>query len=133
MNTEITLALIALVTNMATGFISYKQGKGARRKETAEATALEYESLKKMSDFYAGMLSEINTRLEEHTAHSKADRKKKYVLRSIIDWLSGIACTRENCPERIGLSQEEVDKITEESSIIDPDYEYNFKKSSAKA
>lgn len=119
METEITLSLIGLATTVATGIISYKTGRGSRRKENAEASAMEYESLNKVREFYASTLDAINARMEELSDHEKESRRKKYTMRSIIDYLSGIACKDNSCRKRVPLSQEEIDIITNESSIID--------------
>lgn len=105
------------------------QGRGPRRRDNAEASAAEYESLNKMREFYTQTLEAVNSRMEELSAHDKNSRKKKYILRSIIDWLSGIACKDTHCDKRVSLSQTEIDAITNESSIV----EFNIKQDGDKS
>lgn len=129
METEVTLALIGFATSITSGIISYRAGKGSRRRDNAEASAAEYESLNKMREFYTQTLEAVDSRMEELNAHDKNSRKKKYILRSIIDWLSGIACKDTHCDKRVSLSQTEIDTITNESSIV----EFNIKQDGDKS
>ena len=82
-----------------------------------------------MREFYTQTLEAVNSRMEELSAHDKNSRKKKYILRSIIDWLSGIACKDTHCDKRVSLSQTEIDAITNESSIV----EFNIKQDGDKS
>lgn len=123
MNTEITIALITLLgTNLISPMIAYRQG---RKKNNAEATQLEYQALEQLREFHKKFYNDLSQRLDELNSTTQKDRKKKYSMRNIIDWLSGIACKDLTCPKRVDLSEEDVDKITQETSFVEPNLTVN--------
>lgn len=123
MNTEITIALISLLGSSIIGpYIGYRQG---RKKNNAEATQLEYQALEQLREFHKKFYDDLSQRLDELNSTTQKDRKKKYNMRNIIDWLSGLACKDLTCPKRIDLSELDIERITQETSFIEPNLATN--------
>lgn len=98
MSTELIISLLGTLTTITSGVMGWMFGK---KRQNAEIASMQLDYIKKLDDYYVEKIESLMLKDKEREVELS---RINQVLKALINTI----CIRKACPDRMGLSPEEM-------------------------